>query len=66
MRLSVSNKYPQGYRLATQGPKIQSHCHGGAFVDLSPKQKFNPKFKFETLEISVVFINPYSILYYSL
>jgi len=32
MRLSVSDKYPQVYRLATQGAKIQSHGHGEAFL----------------------------------
>jgi len=29
MRLSVSNKYPQGYRLVTQGPKISPVATAG-------------------------------------
>ena len=33
MRLSLLDKFPQVYRLATQGPKIQSRGH---FVGLAP------------------------------
>jgi len=33
-----------------------------AFVGLAPQQSFNTKLKYEILEISEVFINPYSVL----
>jgi len=42
---------------------LQSRRQGEAFVGLVPKQSFKyPKLKYETLEISGVFINPYSVL----
>jgi len=47
----------------SQGSKIQSSLHGGAFMDLALQTKLqSPQLKYETLEISEVFINPYSIL----
>jgi len=60
MRLFASDKYPQVYCLATQGPKIQSLHPGGS------KQSFNPKWKCEALEVSVIFINLYSVLHCNL
>jgi len=47
----------------SQGSKIQSRHHRGAFVGLAPQTKLQPPtLIYETLEISEVFINPYSIL----
>jgi len=60
MRLSVSNKYPQVYRLTTQGDQ-----NSGGFCGLSvPNKALIHKLKCETLEINVVFINPYCPVIY--
>ena len=42
MRSSVSEKYPQVYRLSTKELKIQSRRHEGTFVGLVPQTKFQP------------------------
>ena len=44
------------------GPKISPLAAGSFFLGSLPKQGFNPKFKCETLEINVVFINSCSVL----
>jgi len=41
MRLSVSDKYSQVYRLATQGTQNSGPSIREAFVGLAPKQSFN-------------------------
>jgi len=52
--------------MVTQGPKVQSCRHGG-FCGLSPPNEVSTtKLKCETLKITVVFINPYSVLSYNL
>jgi len=62
MRLLVSDKYPQVYRLATEGPQNSVPSQLGAFVGLPPPNKASdPKLECETLEISF-FMNPYSVL----
>jgi len=43
MRLSVLDKYPQVYRLATLGPQNSVPSPPVVFVGLDPKQSFNPK-----------------------
>jgi len=57
MRLSLSDKCPQPYRLATQGAQ---NSVPWPLCGLSPTNKTStPKLKCETLEISLVFINPW-------
>jgi len=43
MRLLVSDKYPQVYRLATQGAPKFSPVATGGFVGLAPKTKLHPQ-----------------------
>ena len=43
-------------------PKIQSRRHRAAFVGVSPQKASISKLKCETLDISVIFNNPYSVL----
>jgi len=63
MRLSVSDKYPQVFCQATQGaqnsiPSPREDLYGL----ISPNKVSTLKLKCETLEISGVFIDPYSVL----
>ena len=43
MRLSVSDKYPEFTRQATQGAQNQSRHHRGTFVGVAPQTKFQPQ-----------------------
>ena len=65
MHLSVSDRYPQNLPPSDTGARNSVPWPRGGLcecVGLVPKQSFNPKLKFETLEISVVFVNPCSVL----
>jgi len=55
MGLSLSDKYPQVYSLATQGAQNSVPSPLGAFVGVAPPNKApKSKLKCETLEISGV------------
>jgi len=64
--LSVSDKHPQIYRSGDTGVQNLVPSPQGGFCGSSPPKASIPKLKCETLEISVVFINPYSVLSYNL
>jgi len=62
-RLSVSDKYSKLYHLATQGTQNSFPSPRGDFCGLrTPNKVSTTKLKCETLEITVVFINPCSVL----
>jgi len=53
MRSSVSDNYPQVYRLALQGPKFSPVAATGGFYGLIPPNKASTsELTFETLQIS--------------
>jgi len=62
MLLSASEKHPQIYRSGDTGAQILVPSPQGSLCGSRPQKASIRKLKCETLEISVVFINPYSVL----
>jgi len=63
MHISHPPYHSIGGGTLSQGPKIRTRRHRRTFSSLAPQTKFQPsKLRYETLEISEVFVNPYSVL----